>query len=231
MTSWLINEAQSVSEKDLESSLPAPASLRSGSRANLALRLNDLVVHDTRKWFGGADIRLDTIVVHGPPSDDGEAEPYFYQPTTFRFGRVRDGDRLPVEAPGLLAFYGRPRLFLDVAVLVSRDRKDAADLAALIAKNLNSEEWKSGAEALRGLSVAAPPAAAVLAALSGAGAIANFVADLLGRATSGTIGLYRASFLQHRDRFGLGRHPDEGSYRGQDFSFWYEVILDRAPSS
>jgi hypothetical protein len=32
---------------------------------NLAVRLQDVVIHDAGKWFGGAEIRLDALVVHG----------------------------------------------------------------------------------------------------------------------------------------------------------------------
>jgi hypothetical protein len=228
VTTWLIDETPTITTAEVEASLPSePHRFRGGRRPNLAVRLNDMVVHDTRKWFGGADLRLDTIVVHGPGEQQG-SEAEFFQPTTFRFSGIRDGDRLPIETPGLLTFYGRPRHFLDIAIIMSRDRKDTADLGTLIATHLNSDAWRQGAGALLGLAVAAPQAAAVVAAVGGAAVIANFALELLAQMTGDTIGVYRASFLQHLDRLGLGRHPDAGQYRQRDLSFWYEIVLDRA---
>ena len=69
----------------------------------------------------------------------------FYQPTTFRFAGVQDGDRLPIDVPGLLVFYGQPAHFLDISILVSRDRSDSKDLGELISGQLNSDTWKSAA--------------------------------------------------------------------------------------
>jgi hypothetical protein len=225
MAEWLIDETASPSDTELaDMAARDQPRLRGRGGANLAVRLNDVVVHDTRKWFGGAELRLDAIVVHGPGDPDDRD---FYQPSTLRFRGIRDGDRLPIEAPGLLTFYGRPRHFVDVSIVMSRDRQDSEDLRSLIAENATSEGWQQGAAALLGLAVAAPQAAAIAGALSGAALMANFAADLLAKMTGDTIGVYRASFLQHRDRFGLGRHPAEGSYRQRDLSFWFEIVLDR----
>lgn len=225
MAEWLIDETASPSDTELaDMAARDQPRLRGNSGANLAVRLNDVVVHDTRKWFGGAELRLDAIVVHGPGDPDA---PDFFQPSTLRFRGIRDGDRLPIESPGLLTFYGRPRHFVDISIVMSRDRQDSEDLRSLIAENATSEGWQQGAAALLGLAVAAPQAAALAGALSGAALMANFAADLLAQLTGDTIGVYRASFLQHRDRFGLGRHPAEGTYRQRDLSFWFEIVLDR----
>jgi len=225
MAEWLIDESSTPTESELQKLVVRDQqTMRSGGTANLAVRLNDVVVHDTRKWFGGAELRLDVIVLHGPGAPGSEA---FYQPSTLRFQGIRDGDRLPIELPGLLMFYGRPRLFLDVAIVMSRDRRDSEDLRTLISNNVTSEIWQQSAAAMVGLAVAAPQAAAIAGALSGAAVIANFTAELLAKLTGDTIGVYHASFLQNRDKFGLGRHPQEGTFRQRDLSFWFEVILDR----
>ncbi len=228
MTSWLIDETPSVTVEEVSASLPTePARFRgAGPRVNLAMRLNDVVIHNTKKWFGGANIRLDAIIIRGPEQKDG-GEPSFYQPTTFRFAGVKDGERLPIETPGMLVFYGRPKFFLDIAIVLSRDRKDSADLGSLIANNLNSDTWKQSASSLLGLTVATPQAAVIVAAIGGAAVIANFAAQLLAEVTGNTIGVYRASFLQHKERFGIGRHPDSGEFRQRDLSFWYEIVVDR----
>ena len=225
MANWLIDETSTPAASVLQdlATRDQPTFRRGGDGPHLAVRLNDVVVHDTRKWFGGAEIRLDVIVVHGPGSSEQDG---FYQPSTLRFRDVRDGDRLPIEHPGLLTFYGRPRHFVDISIVMSRDRKDSEDLRTLIADNVTSETWQQGTAAMLGLAVAAPQAAAIAGALSGAAVIGNFAAELLARLTGDTIGVYRASFLQNRDRFGLGRHPDSGAFRQRDLSFWFDVVLD-----
>jgi len=224
---WLIDESEPPDEGTLSDAVDRASTFRGRRRPALAVRLNDVVIHDTRKWFGGADIRLDAIVVRGLAEPDGASDG-FYQPTTFRFSGIRDGDSLPIEPPGLLVFYGQPLYFLDLSVLVSRDRNDSLDLAELLANQLNSEQWKAAAGSLVGLVAAAPSASAVASAIGGAAVVANLAARVLGMATGDTIGLYRTSWLQYRDRFGLGRHPEDGSYKKQDLSFWYEVVIDRA---
>jgi hypothetical protein len=191
----------------------------------LAIRLNDIVIHDTRKWWGGAKIRLDAIVVRGLTTGDSGETP-FYQPSTFRFGGVKDGDRLQVEAPGLLIFYGWPRHFVDISIMASRDTGDSADLGKLIADRANSDEWKTAAQSLLALTAAAPQAAVVAGAVGAAALIGNFAAEVLRAATDNTIGLYRTAWLQYRDAFGLGRHPEADAFRQRDLSFWYEIVLD-----
>ncbi|GAO36945.1 hypothetical protein SCT_2360 [Sulfuricella sp. T08] len=228
MTSWLLDETEAIDSATVASITTTLQSIGKGVRGgkggmSLAMRMNDVIIHDAKKWFGGADIRVDAIVVTGaPPEGEG-----FYQPTTFRFTGVHDGDRLPIEAPGLVFFYGKPSHFLDVSIIVSRDRKDTKDLGTLITERVASAEWKTAAGALLGLAVAAPQAVAVTAAITAAAAIGNFASDILQQVTGATVGLYRASWLQGRDRFGLGRHPATGSFRQKDLEFWFEIVSDR----
>jgi hypothetical protein len=231
VTEWLIDETPSMTSAEVSASLPKhEVRMRGGSKPNLAVLLNDMVVHDAKKLFGGAEVRLDAIVVHGLESDESDPRD-FYQPTTVRFSNVRDGDRLPIEEPGLLAFYGKPRHFLDITFLMSRDRRDSEDLGNLISAELNSSEWKQAAGALLGVAVAAPPAAAIVAAMSAAGVVANLAAQVLRSVTGNTIGVYRTAYLQNLHRFGLGRHPEDNEYRQQDLAFWYEIVLDQAPAT
>ncbi|MBC7782525.1 MAG: hypothetical protein H7144_01690 [Burkholderiales bacterium] len=163
MSNWLLDESKvpTIEEiQKLQKLVAHPAvGFRSG-RPALAGRLSDIIIHDTLKWFGGADIRLDVMVLHGPHKSkiSGEKENTIYQPSTFRFPGIHDNERLPVGDPGLLVFYGRPNCFLDLSLLVSRDRKDTADLGALISQRLGSREWKDAAGNLLGLAVAAPQA-------------------------------------------------------------------------
>lgn len=230
MVKWLLDQTPMLTPEEVQASFPpVETRLRASSRANLGILLNDVVVHDTKKLFGGADIRLDAIVVHGGQADGSQVGD-FYQPTTFHFSDVRDGDRLSIEQPGLLVFYGRPRHFLDIYFMMSRDRKDSEDLGNLLATRMNSPEIEEAAGGLLGLAVAAPTASAVIAAAGAAAVLGNFAAQLLQEVTGNSIGVYRTAYLQYQHRFGLGRHPAAESYRVQDLSFWYEITADRAPS-
>jgi hypothetical protein len=223
---WLIDETTTPTKRELEAEVVDAPHLRGKSSAALAIRLNDVVVHDVRKWFFGADLRLDAIVIDGGGNTDEKAP--FYQPSTARFPGVKDGDRLPIYEPGLLVFWGRPRHFLDVSIMVSRDRKDTEDLAVLIGEVAHSDDWRDLSATIGTLAAGAPPVAAVMAAIQSAGALATAAMKLLNNITGSTVGLYRTHYLQRRDRFGLGRHPTEGTYRERDLSFWYDVVLDRA---
>ncbi|MBM3486883.1 MAG: hypothetical protein FJX67_09650 [Alphaproteobacteria bacterium] len=156
---WLIAEGTTLEaaairgiERALAPTVPGGRT-RGGSLAQLVIRFHDIVIHNNRKWWGGADIRIDVLVVHDNGAA-GQAES-FYQPTTFRFPRVKDGERLPTDG-GLLVFYGRPQHFVDIAITVSRDRKDSADLATLLKNQAGDADVKGSLDALLGLAIAAP---------------------------------------------------------------------------
>ena len=120
MEGWLIEDQQGLSALDgpilrnggTEEPLPGP----------IALRLHDIVIHSNKRWFdflGGADIRVDVLAVQGNVLDDDPKS--FYTPTTVRFGGIGDESTVPLDEHGLLAYYGWPKHFLDISVLVSRD--------------------------------------------------------------------------------------------------------------
>ncbi|MCI0441471.1 MAG: hypothetical protein L0177_20400 [Chloroflexi bacterium] len=228
---WLIEEVKPLDEEAvarIARGLP-PRDVEGDWRGalytpTLAVYLQDIIVHDTRKWFGEADIRLDALVVSGYGQEVNPQS--FYMPGTFRFSRVRDGDRLNTGDEGLTVFHGKAAHFLDIFIMASRDRKDAEDLAGLLAGQLQSDQMKGALGTLLGLTIAAPQVNAVTAAIGAAAVLGNFVYQVLRNTTGATIGLYRGSLLQHRDLFGIGPHPKEGSYRVNDLSFRYEVLLE-----
>jgi hypothetical protein len=233
---WLIDESrppQDLSNETLRQE--ARASLRSGPvrggrRTHIAVRLHDVIIHDNKKWFGEADIRLDALVLHG--NGNAGRPDSFYSPGTIRFNRVADGDRLPIGETGLLIFYGIPRYFLDMFINVSRDRKDSDDLATLLSDTFRSKNAQDFMDSLSHLLVPVPDAAAIAASLRGAASIGNSAYRILRQMTGDTIGLYRTSWLQHRDSFGVGRHPPTHSYKVKQLSFWYDIVLDtEAPTS
>lgn len=227
--SWLIEERTELNartlmglERSLSVTRGGPA--KAAATGELAVRLTSLVILDNKKWFGEADVRLDALVSCVPATTQGE----LYHPQTFRFTRVGDGDAL-VSKPGLLLFYGRPRYFLDVSISVSRDRRDSGTLASLITKSAGSAAVGESLQVLAGVATMDPTAQIVVGAVTAAGKLADTAYAMLRAATHSTIGLYRASWLQHRDNFGIGTHPgDRGTFRVKDLTFAYEIVDERA---
>lgn len=234
---WLIDEgmppdAVAIDQMEHELSPKKGSVLETASQPralNLAVRLQDIMIWDTKKWFGEAEMRLDALVVHGYATEGEPAS--FYMPQTFRFPSVKNRDRLPTGENGLLLFYGEALYFLDIFITVSRDRKDSDDLATLLSQQLQSAEVQGAVGTLLGLAVAAPQVATVTAAVGAASILGNFAYQVLSKVAGDTIGLYRTSWLQHRDGFGIGRHPQEGSHHVKDLSFWYEIIHEEIPDN
>jgi hypothetical protein len=230
-TTWLIDERQPIdqaAERQIERSLgmvTRGVTRGAGEVPSTALLIHDVIVHDVRKWFGKADVRLDALVVHGYGQENDASS--FYAPQTFRFSRIGDESELQIGEGGLLLFHGRPLHFLDIFITLSRDTKDSDDLATLLKKKLGSEELKGALGSLVGLAVAAPQVAAVTAAVGAAAVLGDFTYRVIRQVSGSTIGLYRNTWLQYRDEFGVGRHPGDNSYRMDDFSFWYEILLEQ----
>lgn len=222
---WLVEEGLSPGADHLPA-IDADLQARTRGRASTyGVTVHDVVVHDNRKWFGEADVRIDALVVHGYPKDENPDS--CYKPGTFRFSRVLDGDALPIGESGLLLFLGIPHHFLDVFITVARDTKDSDDLANLLQKATDSEEYKTALSGFRQLMSANPTAAMISAGLEASMAVGNLAYRILRKISSSTIGLYRASWLQHRDRFGEGRHPETGAHRVKDLSFSLEITREK----
>jgi hypothetical protein len=228
---WLIDEMRPLTpahldELDRELADAGPVSRGGQSLPTLAVALHDVVIHDNRKWFGEANVRIDALVVtgYGAPGDPSS----FYLPKTASFPCVRDGDRLPIGEGGWLVFHGPVAHFVDFFIMVSRDRGDTQDLSSLLSRQLGSDETKSALAPLLGLAIAAPQVAAVTASIAAAGVLGNLALRALHAATGATIGIYRNSHLQTRDGFGVGRHPGPAreSYRVKDLSFRYEIAAE-----
>ena len=191
--------------------------------APLAVSLHDIVIHDNQKWFGGADVRVDALVVQGHGSTEDWRS--FYMPQTFRFPAVHDGERLPTGESGLLVFYGQPAYFLDLFISVSRDRKDSDDLATILGAHIDSGDATDAIGNLVAL-VAQPEVVALKLALGAAARLGELAYKVLRAVTGATVGLLHTSWLEHRDHFGVGRHPESQSYRLRDLSFWYDIVRE-----
>lgn len=198
--------------------------VRRGAARSYAIRLNELVIHNNRTWFGEGDIRLDTLVVQGGASN---SEGDYYHPSTFSFPRVADGDALSIGQPGLLLYYGQPRFFLDIFLLVSRDRGNTDKLADLLAQNVNAKALDPAVKPIIELATSAVTSTAISLALEAAVTVGNVAYKAVQAVTSNTIGVYRASFLQGADKFGVGKHPEAGYLDAKDSSFRYEILAER----
>ena len=187
-----------------------------------AVRLKELIIHNNLAWFGEGDIRLDALIVHGNASQSNTSD--FYSPTTFSFPRVADGEALAIGESGLLLFLGKPRYFLDVFLLVSRDRHKLDNLANLLSRNLSSKNFEHVASPLLALAASEITSAAIGLALRAAVEVGDLAYQVVSAVATNTIGLYRTSFLQSADNFGLGKHPESGYLTVKDLSFRYEIL-------
>jgi len=192
------------------------------SARSYAVRLTKLIIHDNRSWFGEGDIRLDALVVHGNSSDSKPLD--FYHPSTFAFPRVANGEALPIGETGLLLFLGKPLYFLDLFLMVSRDRHKLDNLANLLRQHISSKNLDNVATPLLALATSEITSAAISLALRAAVEVGDLAYQVVSAVADNTIGLYRNSFLQSADNFGLGKHPGTGYLTAKDLSFRYEIL-------
>jgi len=219
MSNWLREEG-SITADSAELGRDKTRGTATSSRP-LAIFLKTLVVRETGKWFGEAELRLDALVVQG-----GSSEPLFH-PQTFHFPRVADGDDLVAEERGLLIYLGKPEHFVSISLLLARDAKGSDDLAALIQKSAESAELRSAASSIATLALPSPEVAAVKAGMTAALALGDLAYRLVSATSPRCLGLYRASWLAQKDKFGIGPHPRSGAQRVKDFEIGYEIEVDR----
>lgn len=190
----------------------------------MALVLNELLVHNNRRFFGSANVRADTIVVQGNLLDS-ETPRNFYSPSTLRFSGIGDGEALPIDDHGITLYYGWPRHFIDLSVIVSRDDDGKKSLSELLVDELGSDDFSEAIRVLALLAGAAnPTAAAIIGAIGAAKSLASIALKVLGELNQPTIGLYRGTRLAHPGSFGLGRNPDVGTYRADEMSLSFDVV-------
>jgi hypothetical protein len=213
----------SLAEGDLLAAAGISTVVRRGRVRSYAVRLNELIIHDNRTWFGEGNIRLDALVVQGGGS---QSKSDFYHPSTFSFPRVADGEALSIGQPGLLLYYDQPRYFLDVFLLVSRDSGNTGKLADLLAQNVTAKTLDPAVTPILELATSAITSSAISLALQAAVTIGNVAYRAVQAVTSNTIGVYRTSYLQVADKFGAGKHPEAGYLDVKDLSFKYEILAE-----
>jgi hypothetical protein len=121
-------------------------------------------------------------------------------------------------------FLGRPIYFLDIFLLVSRDQHKLDNLANLLSQRLSSATVNQVLNPLLALALSDVTSKAVDLALRAAVEIGDLAYHVVSAIADNTIGLYRTSYLQFSDNFGLGKHPQLGHLKVKDFSFAYEIL-------
>ena len=138
------------------------------------------------------------------------------------------GDDLAQDDNGLMIYFGRPRHFLMMTLMLARDTSDSDTLAELLTTRAQSNKLQQALSAIGALTMTTPDLAVVAAGLQAAAALGEVAYELVRASHPTCLGLYRASWLGVRDGFGVGRHPYSGEALVDDFRFAYEIVEDRA---
>ena len=182
----------------------------------VAIRLGQVIIHGNRSLWGKAKVRIDSLALTGAADLSGA-----YRPLTEVFSGIGDGDRLPLD--NMLIYEGPVARYLDFGLWVSRDERGAKSLVELLKEVAADPGFSDALTTLIGLTAAGPQATALVAAGAAATTVLYFAGRVLQEALGNSIGLYRRSFLPN-ERFGIGRYPEAGLLRAQDFSFSYEIV-------
>jgi hypothetical protein len=229
---WQVREGSDIRElrgADLErevDSVYRSGSDRKRESSIVAVRLTEMVIHNNLKLLGGANIRVDTLVVHGkPPSGKSD----LYHPGTLRFPDIRDEQHLPFGEKGVLVYLGEPRYFVDFFITVSRDNKDAPDLHNLLT-GASARNFASVAGTLGGVFIPGLNGAVLKGAISAAFSLGDLAHQVLSAVTGKTVGVFRGSWLEQTDNFGIGLHPASGMLLVDNLSFSFEILREGADS-
>ncbi len=225
---WLIDETRALSTEEAWEAARTDLGFEAGGRRPpIAVVLRHVTIHNTRKLLGPAEIRLDALFVTARSAGQ------LYHPGTFAFPGVRAHDDLPIDEGGVLLYLGTPRHFLDITLIASRGGSERT-LADLLADHAGELGTVFGD--ITKLTVVAPQAALITGAAAAAAQLGAAALRLLAETTGRSIGLYRVTWFEHRDRYGLGVHPTDGDrFRKGDMEFAYEIFEEsrrrgRSPS-
>jgi hypothetical protein len=220
---WLVDETRTLTGAEALEATRRELRFDRKIEPAVNIALYDVTIYDTRKWFGAAEVRIDALVVTPAPAED-----QLYQANTFTFPGVRDGQTLSIDREAGLGLYtGWPQYLLDIALIASLGGADQKTLGELLADS--ADQLGSLLGDVAKLTIAAPHAAAITGAAAAAAKLSGTVLRLLAQETGKSIGLYRATWYEQRNHFGLGSHPpDDSLFREQDFAFRYEIFQDHS---
>lgn len=201
MSTWLREE-----EAPFEAGLMVHAASRVvRAKATYTLLLRSVRVVNNKSLFGSADVIVYAVVLDGYP-DMESGKPFWAQ--QFAFPDVKDGATLAAIDPGLgVAIYrGRPADFLNLYLLVVRDKQATRDLAKVLSDNLVAE----GLGTLMGAAISTyaglPPGVTVPMVRDMAKKAVETTLDFFSKQKNPVIGVYYASLLAQRG-LGAGLHP------------------------
>jgi hypothetical protein len=201
MATWLRTQEQSF-----DSGLLIQAASRSTrARSAYTVLLRSVRVVDNHKLFGPADVIVYVVVVDGYP-DMKSGKPFWSQ--QLLFAGVDDGATLgglDSEA-GLAIYRGKPADFLNLYLLVVRDKQTTRDLSQVLSDNLAAEGVGTLAGAAVSTLAGLPPGITVPMARELVTKAVDTTLDYFAKQKNPVIGVYYASLLAQKD-FGAGLHP------------------------
>jgi hypothetical protein len=174
----------------------------------IEVRFGDLFTEGVQAPFDG-DYRIDALVCTRAVGVSRG-----YRTWTQAYRVVDANGRLPVDNGRL--FRGPVRDFVDIALFLSRNAPESADLEQLLASRETSPDFLDAAQAL--LVPASGDHAPWVASVGGSMALTRIAHEALLAIAGTSIGLYRTSFLR-QESFGAGRHPGEALYRASGIAF------------
>lgn len=178
----------------------------------IAIRLLDLDVEVTEAC-SASGLRLDALVCTRSHSTGLHTWTRRGAGLTWRDVKLGGSEQLGNDNDVL--FLGPAQDFVDLALWVSQDTPGSPDLADLFEQQGHDPEL---AELVRSLLVER----SWLAAAGASAALARKAYKLIASAVPECNGLYRASWGR-RDGFGIGRHPQDSTYRSRQLSFSLSV--------
>ena len=117
--------------------LVAGAARAGRSKQEYTLRLRGVRVLNNRKLIGQAEVHLHTVVIDGYPDMESN-KPFWTQ--SFMFPNVKDGDMLSIDPDlGVQLYRGKPEDFLNLYVMVVRNRQAGRDFADVLKQNMAGE--------------------------------------------------------------------------------------------
>lgn len=106
---WLLDESRTLTAAEALEATQQELGFDRATEPAINVALFDVTIHDTKKWFGRAQVRIDALVITPAPAED-----QLYQANTFTFPGVRDGQALPIDRAASLGLYtGWPQYLLD----------------------------------------------------------------------------------------------------------------------
>jgi hypothetical protein len=224
MSKWLQQDEMPFEEE----LLVRAASRGARARATFTLLLRSIRVLNNKALFGSADVIIYAIVLDGYP-DMKSGKAFWAQ--QFAFPGVNDGSTLKAIDPdhGVAIYHGRPADFLNMYLLVVRDKQTTRDLAAVLSDNLVAEGLGTLAGAAISTYAGLPPGITVPVVRELAKKAVETTLDFFAEQKNPVIGVYYASLLA-RQNFGKGLHPaafpDALLPCGDALELAYEVTMD-----